>query len=34
MTDLPAPPALPGDAPAPAPAPGNTELIERVERLR
>ena len=33
MTDLPAPPALPGDAPAPAPAPGNTELIERVERL-
>jgi len=34
MTDLPAPPALPGDAPTPAPAPGNVELIERVERLR
>ena len=34
MTDLPAPPALPGDVPTPAPAPGNVELIERVERLR
>ena len=34
MTDLPAPPALPGDVPTPAPAPGNDELIERVERLR
>ncbi|WP_427852456.1 AAA family ATPase [Stenotrophomonas acidaminiphila] len=34
MTDLPAPPALPGDAPTPAPAPGNVDLIERVERLR
>jgi len=34
MTDLPAPPALPGDAPTPAPAPGNVELIDRVERLR
>ncbi|WP_313249650.1 MoxR family ATPase [Stenotrophomonas acidaminiphila] len=34
MTDLPAPPALPGYAPTPAPAPGNVDLIERVERLR
>ena len=34
MTDLPAPPALPGDVTTPAPAPGNVELIERVERLR
>ncbi len=34
MTDLPAPPALPGDTPTPAPAPDNVELIERVERLR
>ena len=36
MTDEFTPPALPGDAPAPtpAPAPVNTDLIERVERIR
>ena len=34
MTETPFPPALPGDAPVPTPAPGNTELIERVERIR
>ncbi|WP_296246737.1 MoxR family ATPase [uncultured Stenotrophomonas sp.] len=36
MTDELTPPALPGDAPAPtpAPAPVNTDLIERVERIR